>query len=65
MKFAKNTFPEGFEFDPYMGEGVGAVRLKVSGIKIFDEVDEGMGSTLAWRLVEPEMYKRGQELLIA
>lgn len=56
-----DRLPEGFAFDPYLGEGLGALRMGSSGMKIADEVDEGMAHALAWSIVEPEIERRDRE----
>lgn len=47
--------PPGFYFDSYLGEGLGALRLSSSDMKIADEVDNGMASMLAWSIVKPSL----------
>lgn len=53
MSDKQKGMPEGWEFDPYMGEDCGKLRL-LSGMTIADEIDRGMAETLAWAIVEPQ-----------
>lgn len=63
MNMRKEHLPMGFEFDPYMGDGVGALRLSSSGMKIVDEVDEERARVVAWSLVSPALEVQRDVLL--
>lgn len=43
----------GFYFDPYLGEGLGALRLKASDTKIADEIDLDTAKAFAASIVAP------------
>ena len=53
--FYAEPMPRGFYFDPYMGDGIGALRLVGSHMKVADEVDRAMAELLAWSIVTPAL----------